>query len=71
MLKNYFILFLLAHIIGDFYFQTEHIAKMKIKSLKWTMIHSLIYFGSMLLITLPIMNYEIVLGVSIASIIFS
>ena len=68
MLKNYFILFLLAHIIGDFYFQTEHIAKMKIKSLKWTMIHSLIYFGSMLLITSPIMNFEIALGVSIASI---
>lgn len=50
MFKEYFILLLLAHVIGDFYFQTSYMSKKKDSSMKWVIIHSLFYWLSTLLI---------------------
>lgn len=41
--RECFIILLLGHVIGDFYFQTERMAIRKILSLKWVMFHSLWY----------------------------
>ncbi len=71
MFREYFTLFLLAHVLGDFYIQTDKIAKKKEKSMKWVLIHGMCYQGVMLLISLPIMSWEIVLGGTIAAILHS
>ncbi|NLO08707.1 MAG: DUF3307 domain-containing protein [Clostridiales bacterium] len=68
MLKNYFVLFLLGHIVGDFYFQTESMAYKKKKSLAYVLQHSLLYWLAMILFTLPILSYEILLGATVASV---
>lgn len=68
MFREYFVLFLLAHVLGDFYMQTGKMAEKKEKSMKWLLIHGLCYWGVMLLISLPIMSWKIVLGATIAAI---
>lgn len=62
MFREYFILLLLAHILGDFYIQTEKMAEEKEKSLKWVLIHSAYYWAIMLLIGLSMMSRKIILG---------
>ena len=68
MFREYFILLLLGHILGDFYLQTKEMAEKKEKSIKWVLLHGLCYWGTMLLIGLPFISYEIVLVVTAASI---
>lgn len=68
MFKEYFILFLLAHVLGDFYVQTPRLAKKKEKSMKWVLIHCLYYLGAMLLVMLPVISREIVSGAVLAAI---
>ncbi len=41
--KHIFLLLFIPHILGDFYFQNDYLARKKEKSLKWTLIHCLIY----------------------------
>lgn len=43
MNTNFIILFLIAHILGDFYLQTENMAKLKNTEMKWLFIHSSLY----------------------------
>ena len=59
MYKEIFILLLLAHIIGDFYFQTGNMSKRKDSSMRWVIVHSLFYWLSTLLILSPVMSMNI------------
>ncbi len=68
MFREFIILLLLGHILGDFYLQTKGMAEIKEKSIKWVLIHCLCYWGTMLLISLPVMSYEITLAVTVISI---
>jgi len=68
MYREYFMLLLLGHILGDFYLQTKGIAKRKEKSVKWVFIHGLCYFGAMIITTLPIISFEVVLVALIVSV---
>lgn len=68
MFRNYFILLLLAHIIGDFYIQTNKMARKKEKEISWVLIHSLCYLAVMLIVTLPVMSVTLIVGVTIAAI---
>lgn len=45
MLKGTFLLFLVVHILCDFYFQTETVATKKEEELRWVMYHTCIYGG--------------------------
>ena len=67
MFKEYMVLLLLAHVLGDYYIQTEKMAKTKEKSMKWVLLHSLSYWVVMLLVTLPTMSWIVVIGVTIAA----
>lgn len=67
MFRKYFILLLLAHILGDFYIQTGKIAEEKEKSLKWVLIHCAYYSGIMLLLSLSIISWKIILGAAVAA----
>ncbi len=68
MFREYFLLFLLGHVLGDFYLQTKGMAEMKEKNIKWVLLHSLCYFGTMILVGLPIISYKIILAIILASI---
>ncbi|MFA9397626.1 MAG: DUF3307 domain-containing protein [Clostridiaceae bacterium] len=68
MFREYFLLLLLGHVLGDFYLQTKGMAEKKEKSIKWVLLHSLCYLGTMILIGLPIISLEIVLVIILASI---
>lgn len=50
MYKIFFLTVLLGHVLGDFYFQTNSISAKKETSLKWVLIHSLLYFFAVALI---------------------
>lgn len=65
MFRAYFILFLIAHIIGDFYLQNSKMAAKKMESIKWVFLHVLCHWIVMLVIYLPMMSWEFALGVTI------
>jgi hypothetical protein len=67
MFREYLILFLLAHIIADFYIQTEKMSEKKDESIRWVLIHCVYYLGIMLLIALPVISYEAILCSAIAA----
>ncbi|GLB28782.1 membrane protein [Lacrimispora amygdalina] len=48
-MKQYMIVLLLGHVLGDFYTQTEETAKKKESRFLWVMIHCLSYLGTMVL----------------------
>lgn len=60
MFKQYFLIFLLGHILGDFYFQTERIADKKEERVKWVLFHCFLYLAAMILVLLPIISVDIV-----------
>ena len=68
MFREYFILLLVGHILGDFYLQTKGMAEKKESSIKWVLLHCLCYWGTMLLIGLPVISYQMILVVTMASI---
>lgn len=43
MIKYMFIVLLIIHILGDFYFQTEYMAENKREKFKWVIIHLVVY----------------------------
>ncbi|MEI8200437.1 MAG: DUF3307 domain-containing protein [Eubacteriales bacterium] len=68
MFKEYFILLLLAHVIGDFYFQTGYMSKRKDSSMKWVLAHSLFYWLSTMLVLCLCFSLNIfVLGTAAAA----
>ncbi|MBR6308058.1 MAG: DUF3307 domain-containing protein [Lachnospiraceae bacterium] len=67
MITKYLLILGVGHILGDFYFQTEKIAIGKDKSYKGVVIHSLEYWLSMLLVTIPVISLDMVLAATIVS----
>ena len=67
MFREYLILFLLAHIIADFYIQTEKMSEKKNDGIRWVLIHCAYYLGIMLLCILPVISNEIISGAIIAA----
>ncbi|MDD3174412.1 MAG: DUF3307 domain-containing protein [Herbinix sp.] len=59
MFREYFVVLLLSHIIGDFYLQTEKVAKNKEKRLGWLCLHGLLYWVSFILVSLPIISLQL------------
>lgn len=49
---------LLGHIIADFYIQSAKIAEKKEKKIRWILLHSLSYWGGMLLAMLPFLSWD-------------
>lgn len=62
MFKEYFILLLLAHIIGDFYFQSGKMAKKKEIKIEWILLHSILYWGAFLGVSIIVFSKELFLS---------
>lgn len=69
MFKKYCMLLLLAHIIGDFYVQTDCMAQKKKKCFKWVLIHCLCYFAVVLAASIPIMSKQVAIFGSISAVV--
>ncbi len=61
MFKEYILLLLLGHIIGDFYTQTAQIAEKKKNSLEWVLKHGLLYFITVMVVSIPVIAADILI----------
>lgn len=67
MFRDYFILLLLAHIIGDFYFKTSKMEDKKHSSIKWALLNGFFYLLITMVILIPIISKEvIILGLTVS-----
>lgn len=69
MFRSYMILLLLGHIAGDFYAQTSSMAKKKEQKMQWVLIHCLVYFLVVTMISIPVMSFEIMIADAVISIV--
>jgi len=58
MFREYFTLLLLIHILGDFYFQTNNIAKKKATSIGWVIVHCLCYLAAAIAILVSLCSLK-------------
>lgn len=56
--EKYLFILLIAHVIGDFYFQTEKIARLKEERYTGVLLHSLEYLIATLCVMLPIISLD-------------
>ncbi|NLC40913.1 MAG: DUF3307 domain-containing protein [Clostridiaceae bacterium] len=59
MIKVVLMLFLIAHVLGDFYFQSDNLAKAKLESFPDLLKHSIIYLLSFLFLIIPVFSINI------------
>lgn len=59
MFEHYIIIFLLAHILGDYYIQTEGMAQKKRRSVKALMVHCILYWLTFVVVSIPIFTKEL------------
>ncbi|NLK94845.1 MAG: DUF3307 domain-containing protein [Clostridiales bacterium] len=67
MFKLYLLFYLLIHILGDFYFQSEKLAKGKNKSIIKLFNHCIIYLIVSIVVTIPVFSLNLLLSVVILS----
>lgn len=68
MFRVLFSYFLLVHILGDFYFQSDKLAEKKRSSYKYVLLHGLIYLMVSLLCTLFFWSLPVLLSAGILSV---
>lgn len=68
MYKTVFAILLLAHILGDFYFQSQKIVEQKKKSIYKVLLHGAIYTLACFIIIIPILNTWLILAAAFISI---
>ena len=60
--EKYLIILLIAHILGDFYFQTEKLAKLKEERYTGVLIHSFEYWSVSVCVMIPMINLDMLLA---------
>ena len=58
MVKEYVVLFLFSHFLGDFIFQSTKLADKKREKLRFLWIHCICYMASVFLVFIPIWNKQ-------------
>lgn len=61
MVDILFLHFFIGHILADYYFQTATMAKEKEKTFRYLLSHCLIYLLTMMLVILPLFNWQLLL----------
>ena len=67
MFKEFFVLLLFAHLLGDFYGQPESLAEKKQKRIGWVFLHALLYWAANLLVSLPVISLAVFIFSSISA----
>ena len=65
MFKNAFLVLLLAHILGDYYLQSENFATQKNASLSGLIKHCIIYGVTCFIVIIPVFDKSILMGISL------
>lgn len=60
-------LLFLAHIVGDFYIQTEKIAARKAESIKWVFLHCLFYWLTVIVVLLSVISENAIIFGTVAA----
>lgn len=60
MIKVVLFLFLIGHILGDFYFQSSNLAKEKDTSFAKLLDHSFLYMFAMFIVSIPVFSSEVI-----------
>lgn len=68
MFQSYFLILLLAHIIGDFYFQNSKMATNKFKKTISLILHIALYSLAIILVFIPIWNFRFITPIILISI---
>lgn len=68
MFKTVFIILLLAHILGVFYFQSQKLSEQKEKSLSKVLLHGIIYSLVCLIVIIPVINIWLIIAAAFISI---
>ena len=68
MAKIMLILFLIGHVLGDFYLQSSELALNKDESFKKLLKHSVIYLFSMMFVIIPVFSFQLLKWAFIISI---
>jgi len=53
MFRSFFLVLIIAHVFGDFYFQSNKLTEKKQKSYRFVLVHSLIYFVVLCICIIP------------------
>ena len=67
MFKQFLMILLLGHILGDFYIQTNKMAERKENRIKWVLLHCISYWCAMLLVILPVLSWQMAAAVTAAA----
>ncbi len=68
MFRTVVLFFLLIHILGDFYFQTDLMAKEKDKYYSKLIKHALIYLAIAVVIIIPVFSFNVLIAITLLSI---
>jgi hypothetical protein len=69
MFKEFFMLLVFAHVIGDFYVQTNTIAEKKKQQFLLVLLHGLFYWIVTLAVIIPVMSKELVMFGSLSAVV--
>jgi len=53
MFRSFFLVLIIAHVLGDFYFQSNKLAEKKQKDYRFVLLHSLLYFAALCICIIP------------------
>ena len=65
--KDYMVILLLGHVIGDFYLQTDLLSRRKERNLSWVLIHCALYAFGMFLACIPALSITMLVAFLAAS----
>ena len=67
MFKEVLLFLLVGHVLGDFYTQTDNMAEKKKEEFRWVIYHSIIYFVTMVVLSISFMEWDLLLLVCCVS----
>jgi len=68
MFKSIFLIFLVAHVLGDFFLQSDKLAQRKQTNFRYILLHSLLYLIVFIVFTLPFWSISLILAAVILSV---
>lgn len=68
MFRSFFIFLVIAHVLGDFYFQSGNLAEKKLKKYKYILLHSLLYLVVLCICTIPYWSLSLFISISVLAV---
>ena len=69
MFKEYFLIYLMAHMLGDYYFQNERLAELKNTKISKLILHIGIYLFACIVVIVPVFSAKILISAVVVALI--